>query len=55
MHVHPLAVVLSVAAGSYVGGVAGALFAVPFVATLNVMVRYIAGGSWKPRTPAVGS
>ncbi len=55
VHVHPLAVVLSVAAGSYVGGVAGALFAVPFVATVNVMVRYIAGGSWKARTPAVGS
>jgi predicted PurR-regulated permease PerM len=55
VHVHPLAVVLAVAAGSYVGGVAGALFAVPFVATLNVMVRYIAGGSWKARTPAVGS
>jgi predicted PurR-regulated permease PerM len=55
VHVHPLAVVLAVAAGSYVGGVAGALFAVPFVATLNVMVRYIAGGSWKAGTPAVGS
>jgi predicted PurR-regulated permease PerM len=53
--VHPLAVVLAVGAGSYVGGVAGALFAVPFVATLNVMVRHIAGGSGTTRTPAVGS
>lgn len=36
--VHPLAVVLSVATGSFVGGIAGALFAVPLAATLNVMV-----------------
>ena len=55
VHVHPLAVVLAVAAGSYVGVVAGALFAVPFVATLNVMIRHIARGSGKASTPAVGS
>ncbi|MDQ0745053.1 putative PurR-regulated permease PerM [Clavibacter sp. B3I6] len=46
---------LAVGAGSYVGGVAGALFAVPFVATLDVMVRHIAGGRGSLRTPAVGS
>lgn len=45
--IHPLAVVLSVAAGSFVAGIPGALFAVPVVATLNVMVLYIARGSWK--------
>lgn len=45
--VHPLAVVFAVAAGSFLAGIPGALFAVPFVAVLNVMVKYIAGGSWK--------
>lgn len=45
--VHPLAVVFSVAAGGFLAGIAGALFAVPIVATLNVMVHYIAGGSWR--------
>lgn len=48
--VHPLAVVLSVAAGSLLAGIAGALFAVPFVAVLNVMVHDISSGAWrKPR------
>ncbi|MCS5734252.1 AI-2E family transporter [Herbiconiux daphne] len=45
--VHPLAVVLAVAGGSMVAGIAGAFFAVPVVATLNVMVNYIAGGTWR--------
>lgn len=45
--VHPLAVVLGVAAGSYVAGIPGALFAVPVLATLNVMVSYIARGDWR--------
>jgi predicted PurR-regulated permease PerM len=45
--VHPLAVVLAVAGGSMVAGIAGAFFAVPLVATLNVMVTYIAGGTWR--------
>jgi predicted PurR-regulated permease PerM len=47
VRVHPLAVVFSVAAGSFVAGIPGALFAVPLVATLNVIVRYIAGGEWR--------
>jgi putative heme transporter len=50
VRVHPLAVVLSVAGASFVAGIPGALFAVPFVATLNVMVKYIASGEWR-RTP----
>jgi len=50
--VHPLAVVLAVAGGSMVAGIAGAFFAVPVVATVNVMVNYVAGGSW--RTPPAG-
>ncbi|HWU57427.1 MAG TPA: AI-2E family transporter [Microbacteriaceae bacterium] len=53
--VHPLAVVLAVAAGSFLAGIPGALFAVPFAAVLNVMVHYIAGGAWRaaPATDAV--
>ncbi|AZZ55722.1 AI-2E family transporter [Rathayibacter iranicus] len=49
--VHPLAVVLAVAGGSIVAGIAGAFFAVPFVATLNVMVNYVASGAWRPPAP----
>ncbi len=41
--VHPVAVLLSVAAGSLAAGVVGALFAVPFVATLNTVVLYLHG------------
>jgi putative heme transporter len=45
--VHPLAVVFAVAAGSFVAGIPGALFAVPLVAVVNVMVQYVAGGDWR--------
>jgi len=45
--VHPLAVVFAVAAGGFLAGIPGALFAVPVVATLNVMVTYIASGQWR--------
>jgi predicted PurR-regulated permease PerM len=45
--VHPLAVVFAVAAGGFLAGIAGALFAVPVVATLNVVVHYIARGEWR--------
>jgi len=37
--VHPLAVVFAVAAGTLIGGIPGALFAVPLVAVVNAMVR----------------
>jgi putative heme transporter len=36
--VHPLGVVLGVATGAAVGGIAGAFFAVPFIATSNAMI-----------------
>lgn len=49
--VHPLAVVLAVAGGSMLAGIPGALFAVPFAAVLNVMVRYIADGQWRQSAP----
>lgn len=45
--VHPLAVVFAVAAGGFLAGIPGALFAVPFIATLNVVVNYIASGEWR--------
>lgn len=45
--VHPLAVVLAVAAGSTIAGIAGAFFAVPVVAFLNNFVKAIASGSWR--------
>ncbi|MBX3092972.1 MAG: AI-2E family transporter [Cryobacterium sp.] len=45
--VHPLAVVLAVAAGSYIAGIAGALFAVPIVATANAVIGYIGRGGWR--------
>lgn len=40
---HPVAVLLSVAAGSFVAGIVGALFAVPIVATLNTVILYLHG------------
>ncbi|ROQ40116.1 putative PurR-regulated permease PerM [Frondihabitans sp. PhB188] len=45
--VHPLAVVFAVAGGSYVAGIPGALFAVPTIAVINVMVTYVARGKWR--------
>ncbi len=48
--VHPLAVVLAVAAGGFLAGIPGALFAVPVVATINAMITFIAGGRWRETT-----
>ncbi|WP_234946173.1 AI-2E family transporter [Agrococcus sp. Marseille-P2731] len=45
--VHPLAVVLAVAAGSTIAGIAGALFAVPVVAFVNSFVKTVATGTWR--------
>ncbi|GAA4158745.1 AI-2E family transporter [Gryllotalpicola daejeonensis] len=50
--VHPLAVVLVVAAGALLAGVTGALFAVPFAAVLNVMIGYISTQAWKNAPPS---
>ncbi|MDT3399678.1 AI-2E family transporter, partial [Streptomyces sp. B1866] len=41
VRVHPLAVVLAVAAGGLVGGIGGAVVAVPLVAVLNTVVGYL--------------
>ncbi len=40
--VHPLGVILAIAAGVIVAGAAGALVAVPLVAALNAVVQYLA-------------
>ncbi len=40
---HPVAVVLAVAAGSLAAGIVGALFAVPIVAVLNTVILYLHG------------
>ena len=45
--IHPLAVVLAVATGGFLAGIPGALFAVPVVATVNVMIKYLARGLWR--------
>lgn len=45
--VHPLGVVVAVAAGGSIAGIAGALFAVPIVAFLNTAVSYVASGAWR--------
>ncbi|MDO8106843.1 AI-2E family transporter [Isoptericola sp. b441] len=50
--VHPVAVLLSVTAGSLASGVVGALLAVPFVATLNTVVLYLKGHD---KFPQLGS
>ena len=47
LRIHPLAVVLSIAAGGYLAGIAGVLFAVPVVAFTNVVIRYLAAGDWR--------
>lgn len=52
--VHPLAVVFAVAGGALVAGIAGALFAVPLVATVNAMVVSIAAGRWRPPPSTTG-
>jgi predicted PurR-regulated permease PerM len=44
---HPVAVILAVAAGSYLAGIPGALFSVPILAVANSSVRYIAGRTWE--------
>lgn len=47
VRVHPVAVVLAVATGGFVAGIAGALFAVPLVATVSAIIGYIARGDWR--------
>lgn len=46
--VHPLAIVLAIAAGVYLSGVVGALFAVPLVACVNAVIKHVAGEEGGP-------
>lgn len=65
VRVHPLAVVLSVAIGSLVAGIGGAVVAVPLVAVTNTVVGYLraySGGQdlrsspeWAPASPSSSS
>src|SRR5918995_1135301 len=48
VRVHPLAVVIAVAAGAYAAGIIGAVIAVPLVAVANTVVSYLAGTSAGP-------
>ena len=45
--IHPVVIVLVVAIGGFIGGIAGALFAVPLTAVLNAMIGYIGRGEWR--------
>ncbi len=47
--IHPVAVVLSVAVGTIVGGIPGALFAVPLVSFCNVVALYLHGHDTMPK------
>jgi len=49
---HPVAVLLAVAAGSFMAGILGALFAVPVVAVLNTVVLYLHGHDKFPQLGA---
>src|SRR3954447_16215995 len=51
VRVHPLAVVLAIAAGLLVGGIFGALIAVPTVACANVAGTYLSRRNEGPRPP----
>ncbi|GHH77340.1 AI-2E family transporter [Streptomyces sulfonofaciens] len=54
VRVHPLAVVLSVAAGGMVAGVGGAVVAVPLVAVTNTVVGYLRAYAQETWRPAAG-
>jgi predicted PurR-regulated permease PerM len=51
VRVHPLAVVLAIAAGLLIGGIFGALIAVPTVACVNVAGTYLSRRHEGPRPP----
>ena len=53
--IHPLAIVLSVAIGTILAGIPGALFAVPVVAVLSKSVTYISRRGWEEKTDSKAS
>ncbi|HSE09571.1 MAG TPA: AI-2E family transporter [Nocardioidaceae bacterium] len=52
--VHPLGVIVAIAMGVLVAGIAGALVAVPLVATLNAVATYLAAEADGPDSVPVG-
>jgi predicted PurR-regulated permease PerM len=52
--VHPLGVIVAIAMGVLLAGIAGALVAVPLVATLNAVATYLAGEAADPESLPVG-
>lgn len=48
LKLHPVAVLLGVATGTLVGGIVGALFAVPIIAVLNTAMKYLNGTDTAP-------
>ncbi|WP_182355018.1 AI-2E family transporter [Flaviflexus huanghaiensis] len=48
LSLHPVVVVIAVTAGSILAGIFGALFAVPFVAAVNVVINYLVGHDMYP-------
>jgi putative heme transporter len=51
--IHPLAVIVSIAAGVVLAGIVGALIAVPIIAVFNSAIRHLAGSTADPPpTPA---
>ncbi|MFB0628272.1 AI-2E family transporter [Streptomyces sp. AB3(2024)] len=53
VRVHPLAVVLSVAAGGLIAGIGGAVVAVPLVAVTNTVVGYLRAHARERHVPAL--
>jgi predicted PurR-regulated permease PerM len=49
--VHPLAVILAISTGVVIGGIVGALVAVPTIAVLNTIVNHLAGNDVDPEPP----
>jgi len=49
--IHPLAVIVAIAAGVVLAGIVGALVAVPLVAVLNTGIRRLAAGGPEPPPP----
>jgi predicted PurR-regulated permease PerM len=52
VRLHPLAVAVSIAAGAVLAGIAGAVIAVPFVAVVYAVLRYLAVGEDEPAEEA---
>lgn len=53
--VHPLGVIVAIAAGAYFAGIAGALVAVPLVASLNAVVVYLSTAPAEPEESEAGA